>query len=132
MILSLQNFVSTDDGVNLLAGYKRAANILKAEEKKDGTLFDGDVSQSDLSMNEEKILYTSLQDVAGKATDAVEAENFALAMTELSGLRAPIDAFFDKVTVNSDVGSERENRLKILSQIRSTMNMVVDFSKIEG
>ena len=103
-----------------------------SEEKKDDRFFDGDVLQSDLSMSEEKILYSSLQDVAGKVTTAVNAEDFAKAMTELSGLRMPIDAFFDKVTVNSDVGSERENRLKILSQIRSTMNMVVDFSKIEG
>lgn len=129
---ALQKFISTDDGENLLAGYKRAANILRAEEKKDGKSFDGDVSQADLSMSEEKELFASLQDVAEKAIAAVETEKFALAMTELSGLRAPIDAFFDKVTVNSDVGSERENRLKILSQIRSTMNMVVDFSKIEG
>ena len=129
---ALQNFISTDDGQNLLAGYKRATNILRAEEKKDGTLFDGDVSQSDLSMNEEKLLYSSLQSVADKVTTAVDAENFAMAMTALSSLRMPIDAFFDKVTVNSDKGLERENRLKILSQIRSTMNMVVDFSKIEG
>jgi glycyl-tRNA synthetase beta chain len=129
---SLQNFVYTDDGKNLLAGYKRAVNILRAEEKKDGKLFDENLSQAELSMNEEIVLYKTLQEVNVRVTAAVEVENFALAMKELSNLRSPIDLFLNKVTVNSDVGPERESRLKLLSQIRSTMNIVTQFSKIEG
>ena len=129
---SLQNFVYTDDGKNLLAGYKRAVNILRAEEKKDGKLFDENLSEAELSMNEEIVLYKTLQEVNVRVTAAVEVENFALAMKELSNLRSPIDSFLNKVTVNSDVGPERESRLKLLSQIRSTMNIVTQFSKIEG
>lgn len=129
---ALQNFVVTDDGENLLAGYKRAANILKAEEKKDGITYEGDVAADQLTLSEEKNLYASLNDVAEKTKVALDKEDFELAMTALSGLRAPIDAFFDKVTVNSDDKSERESRLKLLSHIRTTMNSVVEFSKIEG
>ena len=83
-------------------------------------------------MNEEIVLYKTLQEVNVRVTATVEVENFALAMKELSNLRSPIDSFLNKVTVNSDVGPERESRLKLLSQIRSTMNIVTQFSKIEG
>ena len=129
---SLQSFIYTNDGKNLLAGYKRATNILHAEEKKAGKLFDGKVSQPDLSMDEEIELYKALQGVDVRVAAAIKAENFAVAMKELSSLRSPIDEFLNKVTVNSDVGRERENRLKLLSHIRSTMNAVAQFSKIEG
>ncbi|MDG1438077.1 MAG: DALR anticodon-binding domain-containing protein, partial [Emcibacteraceae bacterium] len=129
---ALQNFVATDDGENLLAGFKRAANILKAEEKKDGVSFDGAIVESELSMSEEKELYVTLCNVANDAEKALDKEEFELAMGELSELRTPIDMFFDKVIVNSENNDERNNRLKILSQIRSTMNMVIDFSNIEG
>ncbi|MEJ6742421.1 MAG: glycine--tRNA ligase subunit beta [Emcibacteraceae bacterium] len=129
---SLQSFIYTDDGKNLLAGYKRATNILHAEEKKARKLFDGKVSQPDLSMDEEIELYKALQGVDVRVAAAIKAENFAVAMKELSSLRSPIDEFLNKVTVNSDVGRERENRLKLLSHIRSTMNVVAQFSKIEG
>lgn len=129
---ALQNFVVTDDGENLLAGYKRAVNILKAEEKKDGISYSGDIAADQLSLEEEKVLNASLNSVATKTSDALDKEDFELAMTALSGLRTPIDAFFDKVTVNSDNKSERESRLKLLSHIRTTMNSVVEFSKIEG
>lgn len=129
---ALQNFVVTDDGENLLAGYKRAVNILKAEENKDGVNFDGDIVLDQLTMEEEKTLFATLNDVTVKTSDALKKEEFEIAMTALAGLRSPIDAFFDKVTVNSDNKSERESRLKLLSHIRATMNSVVEFSKIEG
>lgn len=129
---ALQNFISTDDGKNLLAGYKRAVNILKAEEKKDGTSYQGDVTVSLLELAEEKDIYKALNDVEGKVSAAVENENFVEAMTLLSTLRGPIDNFFEEVIVNSDVADVRANRLKILSHIRTTMNSVVEFSKIEG
>lgn len=129
---ALQNFVVTDDGENLLAGYKRAVNILKAEENKDGVNFDGDIVLDQLTMEEEKTLFATLNDVTVKTSDALKKEEFEIAMTALAGLRAPIDDFFDKVTVNSDNKSERESRLKLLSHIRTTMNSVVEFSKIEG
>ena len=129
---ALQNFVVTDDGENLLAGYKRAVNILKAEENKDGVNFDGDIVLDQLTMEEEKTLFATLNDVTVKTSDALKREEFEIAMTALARLRTPIDAFFDKVTVNSDNKSERESRLQLLSHIRTTMNSVVEFSKIEG
>lgn len=129
---ALKDFIVTDDGENLLAGYKRAINILKAEENKDGVNYQGDIVPDQLTMEEEKTLYAALNGVATSVSDALENEKFELAMTALAGLRAPIDVFFDKVTVNSDNKSERENRLKLLSHIRTTMKMVVEFSKIEG
>ena len=129
---ALQNFVVTDDGENLLAGYKRAVNILKAEENKDGVNFDGDIVLDQLTMEEEKTLFATLNDVTVKTSDALKREEFEIAMTALARLRTPIYAFFDKVTVNSDNKSERESRLQLLSHIRTTMNLVVEFSKIEG
>lgn len=129
---ALQDFVVTDDGENLLAGYKRAINILKAEENKDDVNFDGDIVLDQLTMEEEKTLFATLDDVTVKTSDALKREEFEIAMTALAGLRSPIDDFFDKVTVNSDDVSERESRLKLLSRIRTTMNSVVEFSKIEG
>ena len=124
---ALQNFVVTDDGENLLAGYKRAVNILKAEENKDGVNFDGDIVLDQLTMEEEKTLFATLNDVTVKTSDALKREEFEIAMTALARLRTPIDAFFDKVTVNSDNKSERESRLQLLSHIRTTMNSVVEF-----
>ncbi|MBT7583704.1 MAG: glycine--tRNA ligase subunit beta [Kordiimonadaceae bacterium] len=129
---ALQNFISTDDGENLLAGYKRAANILKAEEKKDGITHQGDVTVTLLELAEEKAIYKALSDALKKVSQDVKNENFEGAMSHLSSLRGPIDNFFDKVIVNSDEAEVRVNRLKLLSQIRATMNLVVDFSKIEG
>ena len=129
---ALQKFISTDDGKNLLAGYKRAANILKAEEKKDSTDYKGIVNIELLNVVQEKSLYDTLIGVEKNVSDALEQENFESAMTHLSSLRGPIDDFFDKVTVNSDEADVRVNRLKLLSQIRTTMNLVIEFSKIEG
>ena len=129
---ALQDFLSSDDGENLLAGYKRAANILKAEEKKDATQYQGIVKVDLLGMSEELTLYNVLKNVEGNVVKAIVDEDFVGAMTALSTLREPIDGFFDKVTVNSEEENVRINRLKLLSNIRTTMNLVVDFSKIEG
>ncbi len=129
---ALQNFILTDDGENLLAGYKRAANILKAEEKKDAKQYKGIVKIEMLNMAEEKALFDALSDVEKNASSALEKENFEGAMAHLSKLRGPIDNFFDEVTVNSDEQEIRVNRLKLLTQIRTTMNLIIEFSKIEG
>ncbi len=126
---ALQKFLSTDEGANLLAGYKRAANILKAEEKKDGPI-SGEPTAGTLA--EEKNLFERLSQVSAAADKAVASEKFEDAMSALATLRPAIDAFFDKVTVNSDDKPERLNRLRLLAQIRNTMNRVADFSKIEG
>lgn len=128
---ALGAFLDTDDGKNLLAGYKRAANILKAEEKK-GDTFSGDVNAKALQQDEEKALYVALEKAAPAAKAALEKEDFAGAMKALSGLRAPVDAFFDKVTVNAEDAALRVNRLNLLSDIRKTLHGVADFSKIEG
>lgn len=129
---ALMKFISSDDGENLLSGYKRAVNILKAEEKKDGVSYQGNVTVSLLELAPEKDIDKALGDVEKKVSSAVECENFEEAMSALSTLRSPIDSFFDKVIVNSDNPEVRINRLKLLSHIRTSMNLVVDFSKIEG
>jgi len=129
---ALQGLLDTDDGVNLLAGYKRAVNILRIEEKKDKAAYDQAVAENLLSLPEEKDLFGQLNRVAEAAGTALAAEDFALAMTHLSTLRPAIDAFFDKVTVNSEDKAERDNRLRLLSHIRTTMNRVTIFSMVEG
>ncbi len=128
----LQTFLATEDGVNLLAGYKRAANILRAEEKKDGTAYTGLVEEALLQEKEEKDLFAALKDGEIKTEAAVKAEDFEAAMTVMSNLRGPIDAFFDRVTVNADDVAVRKNRLYLLSTIRSVLGRVADFSKVES
>lgn len=129
---ALQSFLSTDDGANLLAGFKRAANILKAEEKKDGISYDGAVDGRLLSESAEKALYDSLKAINAPVAEALAQEKYDLAMTHLATLRAPIDQFFEDVTVNSDDTDIRDNRLKLLTHIRTIMNGVANFSEIEG
>jgi glycyl-tRNA synthetase beta chain len=129
---ALGEFLSTEDGKNLLAGYKRAANILAIEEKKDGKSYSGQGKAMAGDPPEVDALVSALGKAAPEATAALEKEDFAGAMRALSKLRAPVDAFFDKVTVNADKADVRENRLKILSQIRDALGRVADFSKIEG
>lgn len=129
---ALDAFLATDDGANLLAGYKRASNILKAEEKK-GALPTGMVETGLPNQPEEETTLAFAAAAAATAVDAaLETEDFAAAMTALARLRAPVDAFFEKVMVNSDVASERENRLKLLGQVRSVMGRVADFGQING
>jgi glycyl-tRNA synthetase beta chain len=129
---ALQSFLKTDDGANLLTAYKRAANILKAEEKKDKTTFDGAVDASLLVLPEEKALADALGGAEKAIAADVQAEKFVEALGVMAGLRKPVDAFFDKVTVNDKDAKLRENRLKLLARLRATLHLVADFSKIEG
>jgi glycyl-tRNA synthetase beta chain len=129
---ALGQFLSTEDGKNLLAGYKRAANILAIEEKKDGKAYSGQGISMPGDPPEVDALVAALGRAAPEATSALQREDFAGAMRALSKLRGPVDAFFEKVTVNADKADVRENRLRILSQIRDALGRVADFSKIEG
>jgi glycyl-tRNA synthetase beta chain len=129
---ALSKFLETDDGKNLLAGVKRAANILRIEEKKDGKKYSGDVNQSQLIKGEEKALHQAISSASALARKAVEAEDFEAAMKAISKLRAPVDAFFEQVTVNDPDPTFRENRLRLLNRIREATAEVADFSKIEG
>jgi glycyl-tRNA synthetase beta chain len=129
---ALDAFLATDDGANLLAGYRRASNILKAEEKK-GPLPVGAVGTGLPNQPEAEAKLAFAVEVARVTVDrALEAEDFAAAMTALAGLRAPVDAFFTEVLVNSDVAEERENRLKLLGQVRAVMGRVADFGQVAG
>jgi len=126
---ALQAFVETADGADLLTGYKRAANILKKEEGSwtpDQVRGDGEVAA------EEAALVAALDAAEPKASAALEAEDFTSAMAALASLRGPIDAFFDKVTVNAEDKGVRARRLNLLMRFRDGVNRVADFSKIEG
>ncbi|MBN9009658.1 MAG: glycine--tRNA ligase subunit beta, partial [Rhizobiales bacterium] len=129
---ALGAFLDTDDGKNLLAGSKRAANILRDEEKKSGTKFDGAVDAALLKEPEEKALAAAIDAAMPEASAAVGREDFAGAMAALAGLRAPVDAFFDKVRVNDADPAVRANRLKLLNRIREATLAVADFSKVGG
>ena len=129
---ALADFLSTDDGANLLAGTKRAANILRIEEKKDKTTYAGAPDTSLFESEEEKALAAEINVARDAAAKAVGQEDFAGAMAALAKLRGPVDAFFEKVTVNSEETQVRENRLKLLAEIRTALQGVADFSKIEG
>ncbi len=131
----LGQFLDTDDGRNLLAGYKRAANILRIEEKKDGRTYEAEPDRAliaDSGETEERALSDALTAAREAASAAVAAEDFAGAMRALSTLRAPVDAFFGTVTVNADDPRLRENRLSLLNALRAATRAVADFSKIEG
>ncbi|MBB5046717.1 glycyl-tRNA synthetase beta chain [Rhodopseudomonas rhenobacensis] len=128
---ALAAFLATDDGKNLLAGVKRAANILRIEEKKDARAFDGAPDASLYVADEEKSLATAIDQVKGEASSAVAREDFAAAMSAMAKLRPAVDAFFDKVKVNDDDAKVRENRLKLLNEIREATRAVADFSKIQ-
>jgi glycyl-tRNA synthetase beta chain len=128
---ALGKFLDTDDGKNLLAGTKRAANILRIEEKKDGKTYDGAPDAALYSLEEEKALAKAIDQVRTEATAAVAREDFASAMSAMAKLRPAVDAFFDKVKVNDDDAKVRENRLKLLNEIRASTRAVADFSKIQ-
>lgn len=128
---ALGKFLDTDDGKNLLAGTKRASNILSIEEKKDKRSFDGAPDAALYSLDEEKALANAIGEVKADASAAVAKEDFAAAMSAMAKLRPPVDAFFDKVRVNDDDPKVRENRLKLLNEIRSATRAVADFSKIQ-
>ncbi|HRP11786.1 MAG TPA: glycine--tRNA ligase subunit beta, partial [Terricaulis sp.] len=132
---ALDAFLKTEDGANLLAGYKRAANIVAAEEKKGKWSAEeakGDLDPAKLTEPAEKSLHAALEAALPTARSAVEAEDFAAAMKALSALRAPVDAFFEKVMVNADDPMLRRNRLLLLARLREALSQVADFSKIEG
>ena len=128
---ALGALLATDDGKNLLAGYKRAANILKAEEKK-GTAVAAAVDAGLFKEAEEKALAAAVETAAKAAHAAVASEDFEAAMKALASLRAPVDAFFDKVLVNDADAGVRANRLALLTVLREACHQVADFSKIEG
>jgi glycyl-tRNA synthetase beta chain len=128
---ALGKFLDTDDGKNLLAGTKRAANILRIEEKKDGKAYDGAPDAALYSLDEEKALARAIDQVKVEASAAVAQEDFAGAMSAMAKLRPAVDAFFDKVKVNDDDPKVRENRLKLLNEIRAATRAVADFSKIQ-
>jgi len=128
---ALGKFLDTDDGKNLLAGTKRASNILSIEEKKDKRTFDGAPEASLYKVDEEKMLAGAIAQVKTEAGAAVAKEDFASAMTAMAKLRPAVDAFFDKVKVNDDDKAVRENRLKLLNEIREATRAVADFSKIQ-
>jgi glycyl-tRNA synthetase beta chain len=129
---ALGRFLGTDDGANLLVAYRRAANIVRIEEKKDGARYDGGVEAGLLGQDEEKALWDRLAHAGGPIAEALKTEAFDRAMSTLAGLRRPVDTFFDRVTVNCNEPELRANRLRLLAQIKSAMNQVADFSKIEG
>jgi glycyl-tRNA synthetase beta chain len=128
---ALGKFLDSDDGKNLLAGTKRAANILRIEEKKDGKSYDGAPNAALYSLDEEKTLAKAIDQVKVEASAAVAKEDFTGAMSALAKLRPAVDAFFDKVKVNDDDANVRENRLKLLNEIRAATRAVADFSKIQ-
>jgi len=128
-VKALQAFVGTEDGADLLTGYKRAANILK-KEKWDGRREPKRHGYEALS--EEAALDDALDAAEPRAAQAVEEEDFERAMKVLASLRRPVDAFFDKVTVNDPDPEKRERRLNLLARLRDSVNRVADFSKIEG
>ena len=128
---ALGKFLETDDGKNLLAGIKRASNILGIEERKDKRDFEGAPEPALYGLDEEKSLAKAIGEVTAEASAAVAREDFAAAMTAMAKLRPPVDAFFEKVRVNDDDPKVRENRLKLLGEIRSATRAVADFSKIQ-
>jgi glycyl-tRNA synthetase beta chain len=130
-VQALGQLLDTEDGRNLLAGTKRAANILAAEEKK-GTRIAENVDESLLQVEEEKQLFNAVNRVESEAGQAIQDEDYSGAMRALASLREPIDSFFEQVLVNDGNDSIRANRLALLERIRSTTAKVADFSRIVG
>lgn len=131
-VTALAAFLATEDGANLLTGYKRAVNILKAEEKKDGVAYELAPEPGFFEEQAEKRLFEALGAAAGEVDAALALEDFEDAMRALSRLRAPVDRFFDEVTVNAESAAVRRNRLCLLNAIRVATLKVADFSKISG
>ena len=129
---ALSAFLASDDGANLIAGYRRASNILRIEEKKDGREYDGEPDPALFDLAEEKALADAIEAAAPRAREAVKQERYEDAMATIAALRAPVDAFFDGVTVNADDEKVRANRLALLGRIRSALEEVADFSRLEG
>jgi glycyl-tRNA synthetase beta chain len=128
---ALRAFLATEDGANLLTALRRASNIVRIEEKRDGRPYAGQPDGQRLQAEEEQMLFFRLMTVGGDIAEALEREEFGEAMAALAQLRQPVDAFFDRVTVNVEDPKLRENRLYLLSQIRSALGAIADFSVIE-
>jgi glycyl-tRNA synthetase beta chain len=131
-VAALASFLGGDDGDHLLTAYKRAANILRIEEKKDNARYAGLPETNLFEQDEERALHARIAEVTEQASRAIAAEAFEDAMAALATLRGPVDAFFDEVRVNSEAPDLRRNRLLLLSEIRGSLDKVADFSKIEG
>ncbi|WP_122519443.1 glycine--tRNA ligase subunit beta [Pannonibacter phragmitetus] len=129
---ALGAFLATEDGANLLAGYKRAVNILKAEEKKDGAAVSGRPVASHFREEAEIALASAIDTARAAVSEALSGEDFAAAMEALAALRAPVDRFFADILVNADEATLRANRLKLLAEIRDIAGLVADFSKVAG
>ena len=128
---ALGRFLAAEDGANLLAGHKRASNILSAEAKK-GAVPTGSPATLAGAPAAETALLGALEQAEPKLDAALRSENFVAAMGELAALRGPVDAFFEQVLVNSPVPEERDNRLRLLTQVRQAMDRVADFSRVTG
>lgn len=129
---ALQTFIDSEDGGNLLIAFRRAANIVRIEEKKDGVSYDGKVAPEAFAQDEEGALFEALEKGSEAAATALGSEDFTAAMAALAQLRQPVDRYFDEVTVNAEDPGLRANRLRLLSRIGATLGQVADFSKIEG
>jgi glycyl-tRNA synthetase beta chain len=129
---ALQAFVATEDGANLLQGYRRAVNILAAEEKKDGVEYSLDPEPKLAEAGAERALFKALDGAEAEIDRSLSGEDFAAAMAAMAGLRAPIDAFFTDVVVNAEVSMVRRNRLCLLNRIRVLLHRVAIFSALEG
>jgi glycyl-tRNA synthetase beta chain len=129
---ALAAFLATEDGANLLVAYRRAANIVRIEEKKDNTSYKGEVNAGDLGAPEAAALLKALATAETQVDAALRKEDFVAAMSALAALRRPVDAFFDKVTVNTDDPAQRKARLGLLARIGAATGRVADFAQIEG
>ena len=129
---AVRGFVESEAGTNLLAAHRRAVNILRIEEKRDGHAFDAGYEAHLLKLPEEATLAATLEEAGNRIRLDIEAEDFERAMDAMAGLRAPVDAFFEKVIVNDPAPELRRNRLRLLARLRAAMDAVADFSKIEA
>jgi glycyl-tRNA synthetase beta chain len=129
---AVRGFVESEAGANLLAAHRRAVNILRIEEKRDGHAFDTGYEAHLLKLPEEAALAAALEEAGTRIRLDIEAEDFERAMEAMADLRAPVDAFFEKVIVNDPAPELRRNRLRLLARLRAAMDAVADFSKIEA
>jgi glycyl-tRNA synthetase beta chain len=131
-VKALEKVLGTSDGANLLTAYRRAANILRIEEKRDGRSYEGAVDTDTLALPEEKDLFQAMMRAEEQIVKEIGREHYTEAMEAMAGLREPVDRFFDRVTVNAPDAQQRENRLLLLSGLRRVLHTVADFSRIEG
>jgi glycyl-tRNA synthetase beta chain len=129
---ALSETLKTDDGENLIQGFKRANNILTQAEEADGVEYSFGADIKFAETDEERALFAALDQAEAQIKPAMEAQDFTTAMSAMASLRAPIDAFFEAVQVNSDNGTVRRNRLNLLSRIRTICSSVADLTKIDG